>query len=163
MCDSNKDSSIYWGFLWVRNKAKLFKSWFYLNFSITPLLVGNIYSCFPCFHLTPEEGNIWEWPFGSLKSAPLCNLFLLRTSLGELMSLREGRTAVAPYPRRLVPQPRGFSAPLCTKLALESSAPAFLGFWCAPQFSFISNKPNTVHNPSSETPGTRWISNFRYF
>lgn len=72
----------------------------------------------------------------------------------RMVSLREGRAATAPSPARTVLLPWGLYSLLYTKLASDSSVPILLGFWGVPQFGFISNKPDNVHNPLSETPGT---------
>lgn len=54
----------------------------------------------------------------------LHDFFFLR-SLGELMSLREGRSSCSSVPRRACSPAQGLPALLCIKLALQSSTSYF--------------------------------------
>lgn len=137
MCDSNSsDNSItYWGFVWVRNKARLFTSGFYLNFTITPLL-GNIYSCFPCFPWLSRRRLLGVTLWASQICA-LHNFFLLGRSLGALRSLREGRNSCSSFPGEACSPAQGLPASPCITHEARSGELCLplLHFCCAPQFS----------------------------
>lgn len=80
---------------------------------------------------------------------PLQNFFFLRRRKEPLRSLA----------REVCSPPRG-PLPLHAQSLLWRAQPLT---YALPQFSCISKKPNTVHNPSSKTLEALWVSKFRDF
>lgn len=134
-------------------------SWFYLNSTITPLLVGDIYVCVFLNSLGGKHLGVTLW---ASRICPLHNFFLLGRSLRELVSLREGRNSCGPSPGRPVVQPGG-SLPLLAQSLPWGPLPLLLDFWCVPQFSCIRKKPTLSMIPYLKPLGPHAFQNLEVF
>ena len=117
-------------------------SWFYLNSTITPLLVGDIYVCVFLNSLGGKHLGVTLW---ASRICPLHNFFLLGRSLRELVSLREGRNSCSPSPEGLLSSPEA----LCPSWHKACSGDLCPYFWTSDVFPNSAASGRNRHCPWS--------------